>query len=74
MGLRALNSNRASVGCAEQTKPIHGGSTSNQTGLKGSAANILVPDTPTHLQGYTGVHASMGQGSFFLNVKIWNKT
>jgi len=34
--------NRASEGCAEQTSLIHGGSTSQLTGLKGSAANILV--------------------------------
>ena len=30
--------------------PIHGGPTLQLTGLKGSAANILVPDTPEHLQ------------------------
>ncbi|KAK3543232.1 hypothetical protein QTP70_014109 [Hemibagrus guttatus] len=55
-------SNRASVGCAGQTSLIHGGPTSQLTGLKGSAANILVPDTTAHLQGSSGVHASMGQG------------
>ena len=27
-------------------------------------ADIVVPDTPTHLQGSSGVHASMGQGCF----------
>ncbi|KAK3533183.1 hypothetical protein QTP70_013064 [Hemibagrus guttatus] len=32
------------------------------TGLTGSAANILVPDTTAHLQGSSGVHASTGQG------------
>ena len=31
--------------------PIHGGPTSQFTGLKGPAANILVPDTTAHLQG-----------------------
>ncbi|XP_067278248.1 B-cell linker protein isoform X3 [Pseudorasbora parva] len=31
------------------------------TGLKGSAANILVPDTTAHLQGSRAVHASTGQ-------------
>ncbi len=35
-------SNRASVGCAGKTSPIHGGPTSQLTGLKGSAASILV--------------------------------
>lgn len=30
-------------------------------GLKGSAANILVPDTEAHCQGPSGVHASTGQ-------------
>ena len=59
-----LNSNRASVGCAEQTSPIHGGPTLQLTGLQGSAANILVPDTTAHLQGSRGVHASTGQGCF----------
>ncbi|MBN3300000.1 TMOD4 protein, partial [Amia calva] len=29
-------------------------------GLKGSAANVLVPDTTAHLQRSSGVHASMG--------------
>ncbi|KAK3564655.1 hypothetical protein QTP86_024529, partial [Hemibagrus guttatus] len=45
-------SNRASVGCAGQTSLIHGGPTSQLRGLvKGSADNILVPDTTAHLQG-----------------------
>ncbi|KAK3515693.1 hypothetical protein QTP70_028532 [Hemibagrus guttatus] len=57
-------SNRASVGCAGQTRPIHGGPTSQLRELKGSAANILVPDTTAHLQGSSGVHASTGQGCF----------
>lgn len=30
---------------------VHGGPTSQLTGLKGSAANVLVPDTAAHLQG-----------------------
>ena len=60
-------SNRASVGCAGQTSPIYGGSTSQLTGLKGSAANILVPDTTANFQGSRGVHASMGQGCFGSN-------
>ncbi|MBN3305358.1 IRF3 factor, partial [Amia calva] len=51
-------SNRASVGCAGQTSPIHGGPTSQLTGLKGSAVNVLVPDTTAHLQRCSGVHAS----------------
>ncbi|KAK3526241.1 hypothetical protein QTP70_020394 [Hemibagrus guttatus] len=45
-------------GCAGQTSPIHGGPTSQLRGLKGSAANIFVPDTTAHLQGSSGVHAS----------------
>jgi len=57
-------SNQASVGCAEQTSPIHTGPTLQLTGLKGSAANILVPDTTAHLQGSSGVHASTSQGCF----------
>ena len=48
-------SNRASVGCAGQTSPIHGAPTSQLTGLKGSATNTLVPDTTAHLQGSSGV-------------------
>uniref|UniRef100_A0A671KEA3 Contactin-3-like n=1 Tax=Sinocyclocheilus anshuiensis TaxID=1608454 RepID=A0A671KEA3_9TELE len=36
-------SNRASVGCVEQTSSIHGGPTSQLTELKGSAANIQIP-------------------------------
>ncbi|KAK3558608.1 hypothetical protein QTP86_021665 [Hemibagrus guttatus] len=35
--------------------------TSQLTGLKGSAANILVSDTTAHLQGSSGVHASTSQ-------------
>ncbi|MCI4375370.1 hypothetical protein PGIGA_G00108680 [Pangasianodon gigas] len=48
-------SHRASVGCAGQTSLIHGGPTSQLTGLKGSAANVLVPDTTAQP---CGVHAS----------------
>ncbi|KAK3514617.1 hypothetical protein QTP70_021529, partial [Hemibagrus guttatus] len=44
-----------------QSSQIHRGPTSQLTGLKGSAANILVPDTTAHLQGSSGAHASMGQ-------------
>ncbi|KAK3515662.1 hypothetical protein QTP70_026420 [Hemibagrus guttatus] len=57
-------SSPASVGCAGQTSPIHGGLTSQLTGPKGSAANILVPDPTAHLQGSSGVHGSTGQGCF----------
>ena len=71
-GLRCLlglqfprsQSNWESVGCAGQTSLIRGDPTSQLTGFKGSAPNILVPDTTAHLQGYSGVHASMGQGGF----------
>ncbi|KAK3568343.1 hypothetical protein QTP86_004953 [Hemibagrus guttatus] len=42
------------------TSPIHGGPTLQLTGLKGSAADILVPDTTAHLQGSSGVHALTG--------------
>ena len=59
-----IQSKRASVGCARQTSPIHEGPTSQLIGLKGSAANILVPDTTAHLQGSRGVHAFTGQGRF----------
>ncbi|KAK3541647.1 hypothetical protein QTP86_033848, partial [Hemibagrus guttatus] len=38
--------------------------TSQLTGPKRSAANILVPDPTAHLQGSSGVHASTGQGCF----------
>ncbi|KAK3534682.1 hypothetical protein QTP86_020344 [Hemibagrus guttatus] len=57
-------SNPASVGCAGQKSLIHGGPTSQLTGLKGSAANILVPDTTAHLQGSSGVHALTCQDCF----------
>ncbi|KAK3560189.1 hypothetical protein QTP86_000653 [Hemibagrus guttatus] len=40
-----LKSNRVSVGCAGQTSQIHGGPTSQLTGLKGSSANILPQHT-----------------------------
>ncbi len=53
-------------GCYFDTdhQPIHGGTTSQVTGFKGYAANILVPDTTAHFQGYSGGHAWMGQGCF----------
>uniref|UniRef100_A0A6Q2Z8I9 Arrestin, beta 2a n=1 Tax=Esox lucius TaxID=8010 RepID=A0A6Q2Z8I9_ESOLU len=54
----------ASVGCAGQTGLIHGGPTLQLTGLKGSAANVLVPDTIAHLRRSSGVHVSKGQGCF----------
>ncbi|KAF7656197.1 hypothetical protein LDENG_00045110, partial [Lucifuga dentata] len=57
-------SNRASVGCAGKTSPIHGGPTSQLTGLKGFAANALGPDTTGHIQRACGVHASKGQSCF----------
>lgn len=37
------------MGCAGPTNLIHGGSTSQLAGLKGSAANVVVPDTTGHL-------------------------
>ncbi|KAK3569465.1 hypothetical protein QTP86_031433 [Hemibagrus guttatus] len=57
-------SNQASLGCAGQMTLIHGGPTSQLTGLEGSAANILVPDTTAHLQGTSGVYALTCQGCF----------
>ena len=33
----------------------------------GTAANILVPDTTGHINGSSGVHATMGQGCFGSN-------
>lgn len=47
--VQRAESNPASVECAEQTALIHEGSTSQLTALKGSAANIEVPDTTEHL-------------------------
>ena len=44
--------------------PVHGGPTSQLTGLKESAANILVPDTRAHRQGSSGVHTLKAQGCF----------
>lgn len=40
------------------------GATSQLTGLKGSSANVLVPDTTAHLQRACGAHASMDQNCF----------
>ncbi|KAK3517616.1 hypothetical protein QTP70_013286 [Hemibagrus guttatus] len=54
-------SSPAPVGCAGQTSLSP---TSQLTGLKGSTANILVPDPTAHLQGSSGVHASTGQDCF----------
>lgn len=41
---------RASVGCSGQQSQLHGGPTSQLTGLKESADNVSVPDTTGHLQ------------------------
>ena len=57
-------SNWASVRCAWQTSQIHGGPTFQLTGLIGSAANFLVPDTTAHLQGASGVRELDGCGLF----------
>lgn len=43
----------ASLVYAERTSPIHGDPTSQCTGLKGSAANVLVPDSTAHFQRST---------------------
>lgn len=56
-----ISINQSSVGCAGQTRPIHGGPSWQ---VKRSAANILVPDPTAHLQRSSGVHASTGQGCF----------
>ncbi len=50
-------SDKASMGCAEQTSPIYGGPTSQLTGPKRYAAKILELDTTVHLHGSSGVHA-----------------
>lgn len=42
------------MGFAGQIRLIHGG-------LKGSAADILMPDTTARLQGSSGVQALVGQ-------------
>lgn len=52
------------MGCAGQASPIHGGSTAQLTGAKGSAAYNVVSDTTAHLQRSSGVHNPMGQGRF----------
>ena len=53
--------NSQCLGPIGQTSPIHGGPTSKLTGLTGSAADVLVPDTTAHLQRSNRVHASMDQ-------------
>ena len=63
-------SNQAFVGCAGQTSLIHGGPTSQLTGLKESAANILVPDTTAHHQGSSGVHDLTGVVSGLSSSKV----
>lgn len=56
------------MGRAGQTGQTRRAPTLRLTGLKGSAANISVPDSTTHLRGggggSNGVQASMGQGWF----------
>lgn len=52
------------MGCAEPTRPIRGGPTSQRTGLKDSVAHVLVPDTTAHFEGLSGVHALMSQECF----------
>ncbi len=44
-------SNWASKGCAGPTNPIHGGSTSQHAGLKGSSAGVFVPWTTDTFRG-----------------------
>ena len=44
-------SNLTSVGCPGQTSQLHGGPISQLKGLRGSVANILLPDTTAHNQG-----------------------
>lgn len=39
---------------------------------KGSALNIMVPDTTVHLQEFSGLHASTGQGCFAVKVNQSN--
>jgi len=46
------------VGCVGPTL-IHGSSTSQSTGVEGSAANVLVPNTTGHFQGSSRVHFSV---------------
>ena len=57
-----FHSNRASVECAGQISPNRVGSTLLLTGFKGTA--VLVSDTTAHLQGSSGVHASMDSDCF----------
>lgn len=60
----ALNSIEHLWGVLEKKSPIHGGTTLQNTGHDGSAANVLVSDTTIHLQRYSGVHVLMGQSCF----------
>lgn len=48
------NLNQASVGCAGQAILNRGGSVLQFTGLKGYAANVLVPDTTANLKRSCG--------------------
>lgn len=52
---------RASLGRAGQTSPIHECPTLQLTGLKRSVANVLVPETTGHLQRSCGVYALMSE-------------
>lgn len=54
----------ASVECAGKTSLIHGSPTSQLTGIIGSAANVLLPDTTRHLQRSCKVNALMCQSCF----------
>lgn len=56
-------SNPISGGWAGQISPING-LTSHLTRMKGSVANILVPDTIAHHQRCGGVHGSIGLACF----------
>lgn len=46
-----------SVGCAGPSAR-YGGPTSQITGLKGSVANVFVPESPLHLQRFIGLYES----------------
>lgn len=53
--LTRSQSDQSSMECTGQTGLFHGGRTPQFTALKGSAANLLVPDTAAHLQRARGV-------------------
>lgn len=54
-------SDRAPVGCVRLPNPIHRGPISKLSGLKGSAAHVMVPDTTAPCQRLSGVCASIGR-------------